>query len=183
MSVTWLETREVPIGELTKFPGNAKRGDVKAIRESIRKTGQYRAIVVRRMHVNDGGLIILAGNHTFEAIVAEGSPTIRCEIIECSDAEATRINLADNRLAEIGEYDEEDLAALLTRLDGDFAGSGWSFEDLDKLTDPEAPELGDAEIDELPGVWGVVIECADETQQVSLLRRLDGEGLKVRALM
>lgn len=180
MSVKWIETREVLIGALTKFPGNAKRGDVKSIRESIRKTGQYRAIVVRQT-VED--LIILAGNHTFEAIVAEGFKTVRCEILECTDAEATRINLADNRLAELGEYDDEDLAALLGQLDGDFDGSGWSFEDLDKLTDPEAPELGDAEVDELPAVWGVVVECQDEDQQVSLLRRLDGEGLKVRALM
>jgi hypothetical protein len=183
MSVTWLETREVPVGELTKFPGNAKRGDVKAIRESIRKTGQYRAIVVRRTHVNDGGLIILAGNHTYEAVLAERMPTIRCEILECTDAEARRINLADNRLAELGGYDDDDLATLLAGLNGDFDGTGWSYEDMDRLTDPEAPDEGDAPVDELPTVWGVVIECEDEDQQVTMLRRLDGEGFKVRALM
>ena len=139
MSVTWLETREVSVDELTKFPGNAKRGDVKAIRESIRKTGQYRAIVVRRTHINDGGLIILAGNHTFDAIVAEGFETVRCEIIECSDAEATRVNLADNRLAEIGTYDEEDLTVLLASLDGDLLGSGWDDLSVSKYLSLDLP--------------------------------------------
>lgn len=141
MSVTWVETRPVPVDQLTRFPGNAKRGDVEAIRASIRKTGQYRAIVVRRRHVNDGGLVILAGNHTFDAIKAEGGQDIRCEIIECSDAEAKRINLADNRLTELGSYDEEDLAALLSGLDGDFDGTGWADSDLFRMTvDPDASD-------------------------------------------
>lgn len=135
MSVTWLETRPVPVDQLTRFPGNARRGDVKAIRESIRRTGQYRAIVVRK---TGDQMIILAGNHTFEAISSEGSDSVRCEIIECSDAEALRINLADNRLAEIGEYDNEDLASLLAGLDGDLDGTGWTAEDIDLLLDPEA---------------------------------------------
>jgi len=136
MSVTWLETRPVPVDQLTRFPGNAKRGDVEAIRASIRKTGQYRAIVVRK---TGDGMVILAGNHTYDAISAEGEDKIRCEIIECSDVEAKRINLADNRLTEIGTYDEEDLAALLSGLDGDFDGTGWVDSDLFRLTvDPEA---------------------------------------------
>lgn len=128
-------------------------------------------------------MIILAGNHTYDAIVAEKHKTVRCEIIECSDVEANRINLADNRLAELGEYDDEDLIALLSSLDGDLSGTGWTNDDFDKLADTDLPELGDAEVDELPDVWGVVIECEDEDQQVALLRRLDGEGLKVRAMM
>ena len=150
MSVTWLETRPVPVDQLVKFPGNARRGDVEAIRESIRKTGQYRAIVVRK---TGDGMVILAGNHTFEAISAEGDATVRCEIIECSDVEAKRINLADNRLTEFGSYDEDELVSLLSGLDGDLEGTGWTDSDLFRLTvDPEAsnpappeefPEYGD----------------------------------------
>lgn len=181
MTVKWIETREVLVGALTKFPGNAKRGDVKSIRESIRKTGQYRAIVVRQT-VED--LIILAGNHTFDAIVAEGFESVRCEIIECSDTDATRINLADNRLSELGTYDDDDLSVLLASLDGDLGGSGWDFEDLDKLTDADIPdEDEDAPVEEIYTVWGVVIECDSEADQVELLERFDGQGYKIRALM
>lgn len=181
MSATWIETRDVPVDQLTKFPGNAKRGDVKAIRESIRRHGQYRAIVVRK----DGDtLTVLAGNHTFDAVLAEDHEAIRCEIITCSDDEARRINLADNRTAELGTYDDDDLLTLLKGLDGDYEGTGWTADEFDKIVAQTAVEdPGEAEIDDMPIVWGVIVECDNETQQVRLLEELDAEGFRVRALM
>jgi 16S rRNA G966 N2-methylase RsmD len=143
MAVTYAGTRDVPLGDLTRFPGNARRGDVEAIRSSIRRHGQYRALVVR-----DTGdqLVILAGNHTRDAIAAEGHDTVRCEILKCTDDEARRINLADNRLAEMGSYDNDELAELLSYLDDDYEGTGWTAADIDALVHmPEElpPALGD----------------------------------------
>lgn len=125
----------------------------------------------------------MAGNHTFDAVVAERHPTIRCEILECSDIEARRINLADNRLAELGEYDDEDLITLLSSLEGDLSGTGWTSDDLDKFIDPGLDDEEDAPIEEITTVWGVVIECDTEQDQVELLERFDGQGYKIRALM
>ncbi|MFF5422432.1 hypothetical protein ACFY49_40190, partial [Streptomyces misionensis] len=59
---TYLRTANVPLDELTPFPGNAKRGSVDTILESLRRNGQYRGLVVRE--IPDGPLIVLAGNHT-----------------------------------------------------------------------------------------------------------------------
>ena len=145
MPVTWEGTRNVAISALQRFPGNARRGDVEAIRSSIRRFGQYRAIVVRD---TGDGLVIVAGNHTRDALEAEGHDTARCEVITCTDDEARRINLADNRLAELGGYDDDDLAALLASLDGDYDGTGWAQEDLDALlgTEPE----GNGDPDDVP---------------------------------
>jgi ParB-like chromosome segregation protein Spo0J len=139
--VSWLETRDVPVRELTRFPGNARRGDVEAIRSSIRRHGQYRALVVR-----DTGeqLVILAGNHTRDAIAAEGHDTARCEILKCTDDEARRINLADNRTADLGDgYDNAALVELLDRLGGDLDGTGYTSEDLDGIAAALAPPTGD----------------------------------------
>jgi DNA modification methylase len=139
----WLATRDVPISELTRFPGNARRGNVGEIRKSIRRHGQYRALVVRS---HDGHLTILAGNHTFDAMTAEGWDTGRAELIECSDDEARRINAADNRLGELpspetGErYDSDALAELLAGLDGDYEGTGWTEDDLAALLAEDEPE-------------------------------------------
>lgn len=138
----YVETRDVPIKALTRFPGNARRGDVDRIRESIRRNGQYRSLVVR-----DTGdeLVILAGNHTHDAIKAEGHDTARCEIITCDDAAARRINLADNKLAELGVYDHDALAELLSYLDGDYVGTGYSDADVEALiTPPDVPGDGDS---------------------------------------
>lgn len=147
-AVTYLGTREISFDQLERFEGNARRGDVDAIRGSLRRHGQYRSLVVRA--VGDDRFVILAGNHTHDALKAEGYTTARCEVIECDDDQARRINLADNRLAELGTYDQEALAELLTFLDGDLDGTGYSAEDVSALlgTDEEPAALTDP--DDIP---------------------------------
>lgn len=147
-AATWLDTREVPIDELTPFPGNAKRGDVDAIRASLRKNGQYRSLVVR--NVPGGALIVLGGNHTLQALKAEGHETARCEIIACDDAAARRINVVDNRSADLGTYDTDSLVTLLNKIGedsgGDYDGTGYTAEDVELVTG--APTDLDALADE-----------------------------------
>ena len=50
------------------------------------------------------------------------------------DAErAARIVLADNRTADLGSYDNEELLGLLNMMDGDLDGTGYDEEYLDSL--------------------------------------------------
>jgi ParB-like chromosome segregation protein Spo0J len=177
----YVETREVPLAQLTPFEGNAKRGDVGVIRESIRRNGQYRSLVVRS--TDDGQLVILAGNHTFQALQANKAKTARCEVVRCDDDTARRVNLVDNRAADKGSYDTDALVDLLSYLDGDYEGTAYTDEDVNKLIDPDLPEPGDADTDDdLQSAWGVIVSCRDELQQVELLQRLTADGLDVRAL-
>jgi hypothetical protein len=134
--VTFTGTRDIKISDLTRFPGNARRGNVAEIRKSIRRHGQYRAIVVRDC---PDGLVILAGNHTRDALEAEGHESARCEVITCTDDEARRVNLADNKLADLAGDDADDLAELLSYLDGDYDGTGWAESEVARLIDHELP--------------------------------------------
>lgn len=190
MTSRYLETREIPLDSLSPFPGNARRGDTERIRESVRANGQYRALVVR-MH--GGKHTVLAGNHTLAALRAEGYDTARCEIVECDEDTALRINLVDNRAAELGGYDDDALAALLRELD-DPLGSGWTDEEVAVLLADDTPldgalpgdrmpEPGDAPVDVREDVWGVIVVCPDEQSQAQLLVRLSDEGFQVRALV
>ncbi|MER5302290.1 DNA methyltransferase [Streptomyces lasiicapitis] len=149
-AVAYIGTREIPFDQLERFAGNPRRGDVDAIRSSLRRHGQYRSLVVRAL----GGdrHVILAGNHTHDALRAEGYAAARCEVIECDDDQARRINLADNRLAELGTYDNDALAELLTYLDGDLEGTGYTAEDVNALlgTDEQPAPLTDP--DDIPDV-------------------------------
>lgn len=54
--------KQVPLGDLKLFPGNARRGDVDLIVQSLKAHGQYKPIVV-----NARDMTILAGNHTYQA--------------------------------------------------------------------------------------------------------------------
>lgn len=143
----FIEVRDVPVSQLIPFPGNAKRGNVDVIKESILEHEQYRSLVVR--HTPEDTLVVLAGNHTLEAIAQLGRPVARCEIIACDDATARKINLVDNRSADTGTYDDEALDAILRSLEGDFAGTGYAPEDL--MPSVPAP---DAPVDVIPSYDG-----------------------------
>src|ERR1039457_7647877 len=147
MPATFVGTRDVEISALTRFPGNARRGNVEEIRKSLRRHGQYRAIVVRDTGTD---LVILAGNHTRDALEAEGHTAARCEVIECSDDEARRINIADNRLSDMAVDDPDDLVELLSYLDGDYEGTGWTEEDVEALITPPEPPPGNGDPDDVP---------------------------------
>lgn len=183
MTATYLGTQNIPLDELTPFPGNARRGNIAAIRTSLRRNGQYRSLIVREIP-NGGPRIVLAGNHTLRALDAEGHTTARCELILCDDETARRINLADNKIPEDGDYDRDALAELLSYLDGDYEGTGYTEDDIFELITPPPPlpPEGDAPINDTQPVWGVIIECDGEQQQIELLERLAAEGRKVRAL-
>lgn len=181
-TATYITTRDVPLDELTPFPGNAKRGDVQTIRASLCRNGQYRSLVVRE--IPNGPLIVLAGNHTLQALAAEGHATARCEIVVCDDATARRINLADNRSAELGTTDNDALAELLSYLDGDYEGTGYTDDDVAALIIPAQPPTDEDTPPDDPDTprWGVIVECLDEQQQTELLERLTAEGRRVRAI-
>lgn len=127
----FIETRDVPVADLIPFPGNAKRGNVAMIKGSIQEHDQYRALVVR--HTPHDTFVVLAGNHTLQAIAELGRATARCEIIACDDQTAKKINLVDNRAADAGTYDDQALADILSSLDGDFAGTGFDADDLTSI--------------------------------------------------
>lgn len=134
----------VPIETLHPYPGNARRGNVGKLAESIRAHGQYRPLVVNR---RDN--IILAGNHTYQAMRQLGATSIAVTFVDVDDAEAARINLVDNRLSDEADYD---LSALLAQLNdlGDLGGTGYDAHDLDELASELAdsistPERGEAE--------------------------------------
>jgi hypothetical protein len=205
----FLATQEIRLSELTRFPGNARRGDVKAIARSLYRNGQYRSLVVR---VCDGAHVVLAGNHTRDALellyggwVPEGAkgpswagqPEVaRCELIECDDDEARRINLADNKYGELPDpetgqrYDDEALAELLAGLDGDYDGTGWTQDDLDALLAEPEPDRAPPDSADLPNdgedkyreQYGVIVICATEADQEQAYGHLQGLGYACRVV-
>jgi ParB-like nuclease domain len=148
LPVTWVETRQVALRDLTPFPGNARRGDVAQIQASLRRHGQYRALIIRD---TGAGLVILAGNHTAAALEAEHHTEARCEILTCTDEEARRINLADNKIAENATYDDDALVELLSYLDGDYEGSGWDENEVTRLLDTQVGDRPPEPPGDFPG--------------------------------
>lgn len=168
------KTAEVPVGELVPYPGNARRGNVDLIAQSLSAYGQYRPLVVQTSTNH-----VLVGNHTLEAAKRLGWKFVTVHWVDIGDDEARRLLLMDNRTSDKATYDTDDLVELLSYLDNDFSDSGWTEQDLNKLL-PDEPDTSPM----LPVYqYNVIVECTDETQQAELLARFEAEGLPCKALV
>jgi ParB-like chromosome segregation protein Spo0J len=139
-----LAVEYVPIDGLRTFHANPRRGDVGAIKTSLRVNGQYRPLVANRGTHTSRPAEVLAGNHTLIAACALGWDTIAVCWVDVDDEAAARIVAADNRTADRGDYDDELLAELLGGLP-DLDGTGYDQADLDALLALLDPDENDDE--------------------------------------
>jgi len=177
-----LESLAFPVDQLVEMPGNPRRGDVDAVARSYSTFGQRKPIVARR---EGDGAIVLAGNHQLKAARKLGWSHIAVVFVEDDDLTARAFSLADNRTAELGDYDEDLLAEMISYIADDkelLAATGYSPEDIEKLVDG-VEQMGDDMADRLESAWSVVIACRDEAEQVVLLKRFTEEGFQVKALV
>lgn len=126
-----LEALLQPIHDAKRHPDNAWQGDVESIVESMQANGVYRPIIVQ---ASTG--YILAGNHTWEALLHENQRLAPMVRVDVDDDTARRILLADNRTAQRGRYDEGDLLALLQEASDStmgLIGTGWEEPELQAL--------------------------------------------------
>jgi hypothetical protein len=120
---------QLGIDTIHPHPENPRVGDVSALRGSLQRFGQVKPIVVQK----DSGNII-AGNHTWQAAKDEGWEEIAAVVLDVDDDTAKAYLLADNRLADKGEYDAEKLYAILeSTLDLD--GTGYDLDYVETLGD------------------------------------------------
>ena len=167
---------QTSIAELKFYPGNARRGDIDLIADSLSKLGQYKPIVVNK----DG--TILAGNHTVMAAQRLGWETIDVHRVDVDDETAKRIVLVDNASNDKSTYDVEELVNLLTELPN-LDATGFTrdevddlLETLDALDDEDIPEPPK---DPQPEGHNLLVECDNAEEQQRIKSRLLAEGITV----
>lgn len=143
-----LKVETFKISDLSTYHKNPRRGDVDAIAGSLKARGQYRPIVVNIGTHASHDYEILAGNHTYLAAKKLGWKTIQATTVDVDDDQAAQIVLADNRLADLGGYDDETLSALLSDVSS-LDGLGWSQDDVDELAAALEPERDDSEVEDV----------------------------------
>ncbi|WP_461372001.1 ParB/RepB/Spo0J family partition protein [Candidatus Darwinibacter acetoxidans] len=129
-----IETTEIPLAELRLFHKNPRVGNVAEIAKSLTANGQYRAIVVNKGTYTGRPMEVLAGNHTVKAARDLGWEQITAHLLDVDEDQASRIVLADNRTAELGEIDTDMLLELAGAVP-DLEGTGYSVADLAALDD------------------------------------------------
>lgn len=141
-----IESLTVPIADLKLWPGNPRQGDVGALAESLKRFGQVRPVLVQKSTMR-----IVAGNHLYRAASALGWDRIACVITEMSDKQAKAFLAADNRMSDLGTFDNDLLAVLLADIarNDTLEGTGYDEEDLDALLAKvgTAPKYGQGDPD------------------------------------
>ena len=134
-----LEPLCVPIDNLEELPGNPRVGNVAAIKGSIRRLGVHRAVVARKTRTAEDGSpvgIILLGNHQFKAMKELGYKRIPVVWTEEDDLVAKARALADNHVNDLGSYDNDALADMLSYVADDaelFAATAYTQKDIDAM--------------------------------------------------
>jgi hypothetical protein len=147
----WAMPADVGDGALliSRHPENPRRGDHAAIVKSVLANGVYTPPKVQRSTT-----YVLAGNHSFDAMLDAGATRMPWVWLDVDDREARRIMADDNRTAELGGYDQVMLLENLRALDaaGDLALTAWRPQDLDFYIalsevpfDPSAPPTDPAQ--------------------------------------
>jgi ParB-like chromosome segregation protein Spo0J len=173
----------IAVDQMRLDPRNARKHsdeNLRAIEGSLRTFGQLKPVVV-----NQETGEIEAGNGTYLAARRLGWSHLAAVLVRHDPAAHRGFALADNRTAELAEWDDAMLAAALADVqqeipelyeellladlvaaDAITAGRGKGK----KRTTPEAE------------TWSVLIKCRTEAEQCELIDRLSTEGLDCRAL-
>lgn len=170
------------IVDLLLDPENARKHSQKnldAIKASLTKFGQRKPIVINHKGV------VLAGNGTVEAAKDLGWDHIDVAVVpaDWDEATARAYALADNRTAELAEWDENVLAKqLLELLDEDFDIEAIGFEMPEPEIEPEpddAPSIEEVEHrTKLGQLWKLgdhLLYCGDSTEEATFTRLMGDE--------
>jgi hypothetical protein len=121
-----MEIISAEIDSLLPFPNNPRRGNISKLKESLATNGQYKPIVIQA-----STRYILAGNHLWQAAKESGWTRIDIVEVDVNATQAKKIVATDNRLGELGTYDEQELLDLLQ--DISLEGTGYDSQDIDDL--------------------------------------------------
>lgn len=173
---------DLPIDELIPYENNPRNNApaVKAVAESIKQFGFKVPIVI------DKDNVIVAGHTRHQAALLLGLdsvPVIKAD--DLNDEQVRAFRLADNKTAELAEWDDEKLNLELAKL-SDFDMTAFGFEELDDSTkvkeSDDDPEAMAAAIEEPTTKLGDIYQlgrhrlvCGDSTDKAVLEKLMDGE--------
>jgi ParB-like chromosome segregation protein Spo0J len=132
-----MKLESVPLSALSFDPANLRkhgRRNLDAIKASLRRFGQQKPIVV------DAKGIVLAGNGTLAAAQELGWSEIKIVRTDLAGTQATAFGIADNRSAELAEWDEKlgDVLQALVKDGIDATEVGFTQMEIDDMIEADA---------------------------------------------
>jgi|GEM_PF-1126154 len=187
----------VAMKALNRDPKNAREHDdrnLDMIEASLRQYGQVKPIIVRK---SDN--VIIAGNGTYQAAIGLGWKHIACVFVDFDDNTSTGYAIADNRSAELAEWNTEVLKEQideLSKAEFDLDAVGFTNDELDAMIQKAVINSSDTSKENSPTrkasgvsqnpddhdpVLEVVATFEDEKTQIEFIEELQERGIECRA--
>lgn len=177
-----LQIKMLPVSELAPYAKNPRNNDgaVDAVAASIREFGFKVPIILDRNNE------IVAGHTRLKAAKRLGLTEVPCIIADDLTPEQVRaFRLADNKVAELAEWDFETLAQEMEALADDFNMEDFGF-DMSEFETEEQPEVVEDEgepehvatICQKGQVWQLGehrLMCGDSTKAEDIAKLMNGE--------
>jgi ParB-like chromosome segregation protein Spo0J len=184
--------------EIKKWPRNPKDHDHREIQKSFQRFGFVQPVLV-----DDESHHLVAGHGRLESLqllkdsskappkgikVENGAwlvPVLRgVRFDNLKEAEA--FLLSDNRLTEIGGWDEDILSEVLKGMaaeEVDMEGIGFSPDEIMDLINPKVKSTQKKFKKREDLTYSIVVTCKDEEEQSDLLERFMAEGIDCKGLV
>jgi hypothetical protein len=171
----------VRAGDLVPHPNNWRLhppDQRRALADSLAELGDIRSLLGYRL---PDGRIQLIDGHLRRDLDPERTVTV--ELVDLSEEEAAKALLTLDPLAALAETDAKAVQTLRAGLRTESETLRGLWQALAQETDAARNALEPSgDLDAPPGRFLVLVECADEAQQVELLQRFGAEGLRCRAM-
>jgi DNA modification methylase len=185
-----------PITALKPWERNPRNNTaaIAKVAESIRRFGFGSPILARKEDCQ-----VIAGHTRLFAAQKLGLSHVPVRLLDLSQEDAQLLALADNRLGEIAEWDEEGLARVLADLkaaDMDLSVTGFDGKEIDRLLAelnagnvaavaepplPEVPKVAQSKRGEVYQLGPHRIMCGDSTCADDVLKLMNGERAALMA--
>ena len=127
-----------PIGSLSPWDQNPRQNAsaVDSVAASIERFGFGSPIIAR-----ESDRVVIAGHTRLQAAQKLGLDKVPVRFLDLDPAQARALALADNRIGEIAEWDDDMLSRVLAELNEeiDIDGLGWSDDEIQALLDDTDP--------------------------------------------
>jgi hypothetical protein len=169
------QIERVPIDSVNADAGNVRRHPEKnlaAIKASLKQFGQQAPIIV------DGNGTVIVGNGRLVAAKQLGWTSIDVIRTTLVGAEAIAYAIADNRTAELAQWDDDALQQQFESLaaqDHELAEATGFDQSYFDVREPIIENAGVS--------WKLIVDCGTEQQQAALMERLEAEGFSCHPLM
>jgi len=177
-----LEVSWVKPSSIKRYENNPRKNEeaVSKVKESIKTFGWQQPIVV------DKNMVIIAGDTRYQAAVSLGLETVPVHIASSlTDDEVRAYRIADNKVAEVSEWDDTKLLVELSSLmeaQFDMSGFGFSSADIQALGSVKKDTRWLEDFDTLPPPkpkWILISAPEDECSAIlSTLGELGLENMK-----